>query len=87
MGLIDQVKDLASKVVAAGSAQMIDLRDDRRRKSLFCDLGELTFRARQGETVADTDIDEVVDQLIALDAESDGNDSATQEDEGPSDED
>ncbi len=29
MSLIDQVKDRASKVMAAGSAQVIDLRDDR----------------------------------------------------------
>jgi len=89
MGLIDQVKDRASKVVAAGSAQVVDLRDDRRRKSLFYDLGELTYRARRGETISDVDLDDLVDQLTALDAqdEPDGNESAEQADESPSDED
>ena len=88
MGLFDQVKDRASKVVAAGSAQVIDLRDNRRRKSLFCELGELTYRARQGETISDSDIDRVVDQVTALDAdvESDEDESAKQADEAPSDE-
>ena len=88
MGLFDQVKDRASTVVAAGSAQVIDLRDGRRRKSLFCELGELTYRSRQGETISDSDIDRVVDQLTALaaDVEPDEDESAKQADEAPSDE-
>ena len=77
MGLLAQVKDRATKVVAAGSAQVIDLRDDRRRKSLFCELGELTYRAEEGETGGAAEVDRVVAELRALDADDD----ATGEDE------
>lgn len=71
--ILGKAKQIFDQVTGQGRDQIDGLRRRRRRSTLTSELGDLTYRRASGEVSLDADIDRVVEQLKALDSETDQN--------------
>ena len=76
MGLLDKGKDAAKRAgdaaqkgVAEARGKAHELSLKRRLSALAEDLGQVVFRQRQGEAGLDAEVDRLVSEMRAVDAE------------------
>jgi len=76
MGLVDKAKDAAKRAGDAAQKGAAEARDKahelslkRRLSALAEDLGQVVFRQREGETGLDAEVDRLVSEMRAVNAE------------------
>ena len=76
MGLLDKGKDAAKRAGDAAQKGVAEAREKahemslkRRLSALAEDLGQVVFRQRQGEAGLDAEVDRLVSEMRAVDAE------------------
>jgi polyhydroxyalkanoate synthesis regulator phasin len=76
MGLVDKAKEAAKRGVDAGKKGANEAREKahelslkRRLSALAEDLGQVVFRQREGETGLDAEVDRLVSEMRAVNAE------------------